>query len=250
VGGRTLRIGGLGGCYSETDYPKPTLRGRRRRHCTASEIGRLLAQREPRIDILLLHDAPAGLVINQNYSGSGRRQITSHSLGLAELIAEVSPRICLTGHLHLRSERRIAGVRTVGLSMLPYAGSLLLLEFRPGEDEPAGVLENGPTTVPPSTPPISADEAANPEQEVAAKLERLLKDWARQVRGEAPPDRDRRRQIHARLANEPLRVLLMTAVNGGDLRAAIGRELSPEERAALLHRWESGGPPVPPQERG
>ena len=137
VGGWGLRIAGVGGCYGPTDYHLRHVSGRQRRHYTEAELRRVAdeAKAGSRIDILLMHDAPAGRVINTGVNRDHRKQVTSRSAGLEELVKAVKPRLCLTGHLHMCSDRLVAGVRTVGLNMIPHPGSVLMLEFQPGTSE-------------------------------------------------------------------------------------------------------------------
>ena len=232
--GRVLRIGGLGGCYGASDYPRGALHGRRRRHYTRAEIDRLIAQAQPPIDILLLHDAPAGVLADPAQGAPTRRKHVSDSLGLDELITAVSPGICLTGHFHVGSDRQIAGVRTLGLSIYPRAGSFVLLEYAPGEAAPRV------TPLAPRRPP------APPPDPALAALERLLTEWAARVRGTAPVDRRRRAQLHDWLADHPHRAVLLPALKRGDVRGALARHVPADGWGELLHRFETGGLPEPP----
>ncbi len=127
--GTILRIGGIGGCFGPSDFRKETLAGRRRRHFTQSQLDELVQKADGRLDILLLHDAPAGRIVSMNDTRNPPYQRHSPAEGLVELISQVQPRICLTGHWHFRTERTVAGVRTVGLNMIPHPGSMIVMGF-------------------------------------------------------------------------------------------------------------------------
>jgi DNA repair exonuclease SbcCD nuclease subunit len=130
TGGKTVRIGGLGGCYSSRDFSKKHLTGRNRRHYTKHDLDKLIKKGKSAVDILLLHDAPEGEIENLIIRPGRTGKRTSHSLGLNELVRRISPSLVLTGHLHIRSERQLSGIRTIGLNMIPRAGCLMLFEFR------------------------------------------------------------------------------------------------------------------------
>jgi hypothetical protein len=60
-GRERIRIGGIGGCFGPSNYERPSarLRGYARRHFTHDEVDRLAGHGV--LDVLLLHDAPAGV---------------------------------------------------------------------------------------------------------------------------------------------------------------------------------------------
>ncbi|MBI5529242.1 MAG: metallophosphoesterase [Deltaproteobacteria bacterium] len=97
-----IRVGGLGGCYGPSDYNRPArrLQGHARRHYTQDEVEQLCAQGG--IDVILLHDVPAGVEIVKSYCGGGERRYTSQAAGLGDVVSRVRPRICFFGHHHAR----------------------------------------------------------------------------------------------------------------------------------------------------
>ncbi|HEX9402765.1 MAG TPA: hypothetical protein VF912_21905 [Anaeromyxobacter sp.] len=56
-----VRVGGIGGCFGPSDYERRSkhLQGYAKRHYTRDEIDEL--GRRSGIDVLLVHDAPAGV---------------------------------------------------------------------------------------------------------------------------------------------------------------------------------------------
>lgn len=122
-------VGGLGGCYGPSDYDRPgsSLEGYRKRHYTANEIESLASRAG--IDILLLHDAPAGVRIPRGRGG----ELVSASAGLDALIARTRPRLCFFGHHHTRVQVEVDGVRCIGLNKVAMPGHLVAIEIRSRE---------------------------------------------------------------------------------------------------------------------
>ena len=116
-----VRIGGLGGCYSPSDYPKRSkqLRGAEKAHYTHDEIEALTKQAG--IDVLLLHDAPDGVRFPAGY--------TSQSEGLRALIERVRPMACFFGHHHERIDVKIPGTCCIGLNLVGRAGNLFAFDL-------------------------------------------------------------------------------------------------------------------------
>lgn len=115
-----VRIGGIGGCYSPTDYSRKSkkLVGSEKAHYTHDEIEAL----GKGIDILLLHDAPVGVNFSAGY--------TSAAEGLGELIQRVRPFACFFGHHHERVDVKIPGVGIcMGLNLIGGTGNLVAFEF-------------------------------------------------------------------------------------------------------------------------
>ena len=115
-----VRVGGIGGCYSPSDYARKSkrLQGAKKAHYTHDEIAALGRD----IDILLLHDAPAGVRF-----AAGQ---TSATEGLRELIARVRPFVCFFGHHHERVDVKLPGVgRCIGLNLIGRPGNLVAFEF-------------------------------------------------------------------------------------------------------------------------
>ncbi len=125
-----LRIGGIGGCHGPSNYEKHSknLQGRERRHFTHDEIMRLCGRKQ--IDILLLHNAPAGVeFIWRRPDGSVRRRYASEAEGLAEAISRTRPIVCFFGHHHTRLDAEVAGVRCIGLNKVRCPGNLVAIDI-------------------------------------------------------------------------------------------------------------------------
>jgi predicted phosphohydrolase len=117
-----VRVGGIGGCYSPSDYSRKSkqLRGAEKAHYTHDEIEAL--GKRGRTDILLLHDAPAGVRFAAGH--------TSAAEGLRELIARVRPLACFFGHHHERVDAKVPGAGIcVGLNLIGHAGNLVAFDF-------------------------------------------------------------------------------------------------------------------------
>lgn len=113
-----VRVGGLGGRYAPSHYQKRSrlLRGREKAHYTRDEID-LFGEH---LDVLLLHDAPAGIRLAEGH--------LSESAGLRELIARVRPMVSFFSH-HERHAVTIAGAGCVGLETVGRAGNLVAFDL-------------------------------------------------------------------------------------------------------------------------
>ncbi len=133
--GGTLRVGGVGGCYGPSDYATPSreLKGYERRHYTSDEVERLTAL--DRVDIVLTHDAPAGISFPRHNRGRG---FVSRSEGLAALIERLSPTVCFFGHHHTRVDAEITGVRCIGLNKVAEPGNMVAIDI--SQDHDAWIL--------------------------------------------------------------------------------------------------------------
>ena len=109
-----LIVGGIGGCYSHSDYTK----GRQKRHYTVRDVAKQFLSP---CDILLTHEAPAGVPI----CGGERLSNTS---GLDEVIAARSPKVCFFGHYHERIRGEVHGVPCYGLNKIGKPGNLLAFD--------------------------------------------------------------------------------------------------------------------------
>jgi hypothetical protein len=127
--GTSIRVGGLGGCHGPSDYERPArqLYGYDRRHFTRDEVEHLSGRAG--IDILLLHDAPAGVEFVQKRRDGRTRRYVSNAVGLADVIVRTHPRVCFFGHHHMRVDADIAGVRCVGLNLVGHPGNLVAVEI-------------------------------------------------------------------------------------------------------------------------
>jgi predicted phosphodiesterase len=129
-GSRVIRVGGVGGCYGPSDYQcrSDELQGYAKRHYTFDEVERLTNSRG--IDILLTHDAPAGVRFERHRRG---RVYISEAAGLDVLLARVQPRVCFFGHHHIRVDAEVAGVRCIGLNKIAMPGNLVAIDMEPGQ---------------------------------------------------------------------------------------------------------------------
>ena len=122
-----VRAVGLGGCYGPADYERHPrrLQGGAKRHYVRQEVDRLPLRGA---DILLLHDAPAGVefVHKRRF---GERRYTSNAAGLAEAVARVRPRVCFFGHHHTRINWDVDGVRCLGLNIVGRPGNLVAIDI-------------------------------------------------------------------------------------------------------------------------
>ena len=82
-------------------------------------------------DVLLLHDAPAGVQFVQRLRDGRERRYASQALGLAEAVSRSRPRLCLFGHHHVRMDAEVAGVRCLGLNTVGRPGNLVAIQLEP-----------------------------------------------------------------------------------------------------------------------
>ena len=125
-----IRVGGIGGCYGPSDYGRQSkhLQSRAKRHFTRDEVERMCGRGG--IDVLLLHDAPAGVEFTwRRPDGSVRRRYASEAEGLAQAVVGTRPRLCFFGHHHTRIDAEIGGVRCIGLNKVGMPGNLVALDM-------------------------------------------------------------------------------------------------------------------------
>jgi Icc-related predicted phosphoesterase len=103
-----LRVAGLSGNYAPSQHHKPrrALDADRRRHFTAADVER--AKRLDDVDVLLVHEAPNGLPVAENYD------VGCHAID--DLFDALQPPLCLVGHHHEHVEATIDGTRVVSLA--------------------------------------------------------------------------------------------------------------------------------------
>lgn len=130
AGREVLRVGGIGGCYGPSNFERlsKTLQGYAKRHYTRDEIAALSTRGG--LDIVLTHDAPAGVRFERHRRGEG---FLSDAAGLDELLVKTRPRVCFFGHHHTRLDAEVAGVPCLGLNKGHYPGCLVAIEMKPGE---------------------------------------------------------------------------------------------------------------------
>lgn len=237
--GGSLRIGGVGGCYGPSDFEKERLTGRRRRHYAESDLDKLADNADAGIDVLLLHDAPAGRMVSMRDTRTKPYQRTSESEGLTDLIACVQPRICFHGHWHFRSERTVANVRTVGLNKIPHPGSMLLVEFSEDDGYLDDMAELAGQLGGHLSPNVTIDPHSEPPpDETVSEIVQVLNDWAVRVRGPTKPNRLQGTRLCGtqKMISHPRRRLLRCAIMDGDLRATI-RASVPQAAVNDLLTW-------------
>jgi predicted phosphohydrolase len=129
-GGGSIRVGGVGGCYGPSDYLRRSelLQGYAKRHYTGDEIKRLAVVGV--VDIVLTHDAPAGVRFERHRRGPG---YVSEAAGLDVLLEQTRPRVCFFGHHHARVDAEVSGVRCIGLNKVAKPGNLVAVEMDPGK---------------------------------------------------------------------------------------------------------------------
>jgi len=130
--GDSIRVGGVGGCYGPSDYRRrsDTLQGYAKRHYTADEVERLAGTGG--VDIVLTHDAPAGVRFLRHRRGAG---YVSEAAGLDVLLARVQPRVCFFGHHHTPVDAEVSGVRCIGLNKIAMPGNLVAIDIERGNSE-------------------------------------------------------------------------------------------------------------------
>lgn len=120
-------VAGVGGCFGPSDYERPahTLQGYARRHYTRDEVERVAGQ----VDVLLLHDAPAGIEFVKRFPSGDERRYVSDADGLAGLVRRVRPRLCFFGHHHYRIRTHVDEVPCIGLNAVGRPGNLVSFEL-------------------------------------------------------------------------------------------------------------------------
>lgn len=225
-----LRIGGLGGCYSSRSYAMQSLGGRRRRHYCRSEVRTL--SRAGSLDLLLLHDAPAGKF--DDVRPEWPRSWTTRTEGLAELVESTRPRLCLHGHLHGRFERVHAGIPITGLTAVPWAGCAVLLEIPPGRERPTVLAEwsRGARW----REKADVAQGVGPCVDVGPLVD-ILDGWKDAVLGGRTLDRSDRKRLHGLLpTHHGVRRILMAALRGHPLQDLLEGLLDDGWTEGELHR--------------
>jgi predicted phosphodiesterase len=123
----TVCVGGIGGCYGPSDYGRKstTLQGYARRHYTHDEVERLATGQG--VDIVLMHDAPAGICFPCHRRGAG---YVSQAAGLDVVLARARPRVCFFGHHHARVDAEVSGVSCIGLNKVRCPGNLVAVDIK------------------------------------------------------------------------------------------------------------------------
>ncbi len=119
-----VRVGGVGGCHGPSNFGRRSrdLQGYAKRHYTREDIDQLIGA--GRVDILLTHDAPAGVVFPRHRMGENW---ASNASGLDDLVRAVRPRVCFFGHHHIRVDGEIDGGPCLGMNLVGKPGNLVAL---------------------------------------------------------------------------------------------------------------------------
>ena len=107
-----------------------TLQGYAKRHYTADEVEQLAGTGG--VDIVLTHDAPAGVRFERHRRGAG---YVSEAAGLDVLLARARPRVCFFGHHHTQVDAKVSEVRCIGLSKIAMPGNLVAIDIERGNLE-------------------------------------------------------------------------------------------------------------------
>jgi Icc-related predicted phosphoesterase len=133
-----LRVAALGGTFAPTWYETPaaalphpvkrtvkaTTLADKRRHFVREEVNRCKAFED--VDVLLTHEAP------RPYRVRGGKGPDAGKTAINEVLIGMHPRFHFFGHHHELSDRRLAGVRSIGLDLVSRSYGLLdndTLEF-------------------------------------------------------------------------------------------------------------------------
>jgi len=110
-GHETVRVGGVGGCFGPKDLERQSkhLQGYAKRHYTRDEIEMLC--KGASVDILLVHDAPAGVRFERHRQGIGW---VSEAAGLDQLVAGVRPKSASSATITRASMARWPGSAASG----------------------------------------------------------------------------------------------------------------------------------------
>ena len=248
-----LRIGAVGGCYGPSDFPREVLHGLRRRHFNEAQLRSCVSRAAAvgGLDLLLLHDAPAGPMTGFPPPGRSPRSFRGQSEELGRLVGQVRPALCLHGHFHARFERRVSGVRTVGLAQVAAPGCAIVFERAAGTDgalldvaewrRPADWPTQTPDPDPAALWGATFEESEVPE--IAREMEHRLQRWSDAVLQGRPMIGRERRQVHKWLPDgQRRRRLLMAALRGRDLARAVTRLLGEGVTVPQLEDYISAAP--------
>lgn len=117
-----MRVAGLPGVYSEHFYRHPQLETDVRKYYSEHDVLRTKELPKQSIDILLTHEAPAGVPLPPGLETAGRREIR-------EVAEALEPTYHFVGHHHVYWEAACNGTKTILLSKPKH--SYLMLDPQP-----------------------------------------------------------------------------------------------------------------------
>ena len=112
-----LIVAGIGGKYN----PEYFGHNEADRYYTKREIDNLLSYAGKNIDIFISHDAPEGVLIEDN----DKNRYYPKAAGLREVILKIKPKMVFFGHHHGICKSEIDGIPVYGLNVLGEKGALL-----------------------------------------------------------------------------------------------------------------------------
>lgn len=229
-----LRIGGIGGSYSPVSFHQGIEQDTRhysRKHCES-----LRACGRDGVDILLSHDAPEGLVQSCALGAPPRLQVNSQTEGLLHLISELRPTLALNGHLHMPSKRLIAGCPSVGLSVYPSPGSIVLFRVHESRAEALIALGQDELQANSISPAVGREEIES-DDAVIAGLDEALKRWKQDCLRNAGASVIEMRKVAGRLKGREWANVLIAALNTDDIVGAVRMFIPIHQRSAVLEEW-------------
>ena len=124
INGERLIVAGIGGKYDSEYFNHKESD----RHYTKNEIDGLLRYagenngiEDKGIDIFISHDAPEGVLIEDN----DNNRYYPKAVGLRDLILKIKPKMVFFGHHHGICKSEIEGIPVYGLNVLAHKGALL-----------------------------------------------------------------------------------------------------------------------------
>lgn len=126
-------VGGVGGKYSMARFNDKEAK----RYYTKSDIDSLIKENmeKNKIDIILTHDAPEGVLIEDN----NKNKYYPVALGLRKFITEIKPSIAFFGHHHGICRSRIDKIPVYGLNVIDEKGSLFAIKSNLNQFDVVGI---------------------------------------------------------------------------------------------------------------
>ena len=119
-----LVVAGIGGKYD----PEYFNHREADRYYTKYEINNLIKHASGNIDIFISHDAPEGVLIEDN----DKKRYYPKAAGLREIILKIKPKMVFFGHHHGVCKSEIEGIPVYGLNVLGEKDSLFGFKIKDG----------------------------------------------------------------------------------------------------------------------